>query len=225
MDSKLEPGIEDILLRSRHTILDILDDRGYNTTNYRNISPEQILTLAEGVSSRALDIVVPASTASTTSSAIAVARRAVVIYTLQQRIRSKITTGTFFNELFTEESALPTKEDDDIIIINEPYNDTFDKASLKQWQSKKIRICFFHIKQMVVHLGRHVLVPRHRKLTEEEATKEIERLQITQKSQFPLIKHSDIQARILGLVPGDLVEIMRPSPTSGVNRVLRICAA
>ena len=55
--SNLEPGIADILLRSRQTILDILDDRGYDTTPYRNIAPSQILTLAEGTS-RALDIVV-----------------------------------------------------------------------------------------------------------------------------------------------------------------------
>ena len=58
MDSKLEPGIADILLRSRKTILDILGDRGYDTTLYRNIAPSQILALAEGASSRALEIVV-----------------------------------------------------------------------------------------------------------------------------------------------------------------------
>jgi DNA-directed RNA polymerase subunit H (RpoH/RPB5) len=74
-------------------------------------------------------------------------------------------------------------------------------------------------------MSRHILVPPHRKLTVEEAKEAIAKLRLTQKSQLPLIKHHDMQSRILGLVPGDIVEVLRPSPTSGVNRVLRICAA
>jgi DNA-directed RNA polymerase subunit H (RpoH/RPB5) len=62
-------------------------------------------------------------------------------------------------------------------------------------------------------------------LTAEESKSEFERLHLTAKSQLPLIKHHDIQSRVLGLVPGDIVEVLRPSPTSGVARVLRICAA
>ena len=216
MDSKLEPGIADILLRSRKTILDVLGERGYDTTLYRNIAPDQILALAEGASSRALDIVVNKQPESN-----APCERAVVVYSLIDRIRNKL-NGTFIQDLIAE---LPTKNDDIIVIINEPYNDAFDKLSLQLWQTRKIRLCFFHIKQMVVHLGKHSLVPPHRKLTPDEAQFEMDRLHITIKSQFPLIKHSDIQSRLLGLIPGDLVEILRPSPTAGVNRVLRICAA
>jgi DNA-directed RNA polymerase subunit H (RpoH/RPB5) len=93
------------------------------------------------------------------------------------------------------------------------------------WQQQKARMTFFHIKQVVVHLGRHVLVPKHRKLSAEEGKAEMARLHVTQKSQFTLIKHHDIQSRLMGLVPGDIVEILRPSPTAGVARILRICAA
>jgi DNA-directed RNA polymerase subunit H (RpoH/RPB5) len=114
---------------------------------------------------------------------------------------------------------------DVIILINEPYNEAFDKAALQMWQNKKARVTFFHIKQVVVHLGRHELVPPHRKLSGDEARAEIERWRLTQRSQLPLIKHHDIQSRILGLVPGDMVEILRPSATAGVTRVIRICAA
>jgi len=213
----IEPGIADILLRSRQTILDILDDRGYDTTIYRNIAPDQILTLAEG-SPRALDIVVKKKTDATVS---APCDRAVVIYMLQTSIRLKL--GTFTRDIY--ESDTPTKADDVIVILNEPYNEAFDKASLQLWQQQKVRMTFFHIKQVVVHLGRHVLVPPHRKLSADEAKAEMARLHVTQKSQFPLIKHHDIQARLMGLVPGDLVEIMRPSPTAGIARILRICAA
>jgi DNA-directed RNA polymerase subunit H (RpoH/RPB5) len=223
MTSTLAPGIADILLRSRHTLLDILEERGYDATTYRNIAPEQILTLADG-HSRALDVFVPKKAEST-----APCDRAVILYQLQTAIRLRL--ATFTRDLFedTAGSALEANQirptDDIIVILNEPYHEAFDKASLTLWQAQKTRLVFFHIKQVVVHPGRHVLVPPHRKLTADEAKAEMERLHLTAKSQLPLIKHHDIQSRVLGLVPGDVVEVLRPSPTSGVSRILRICAA
>lgn len=211
----LEPSIADILLRSRQTVLDILEDRGYETAPYRNIAPDQILTLATK-NSRALDIVVARRDET------APCDRAYVLYTLQQPIRLRL--GTFTRDIYEEKEG-PNHGDDIIVILNEPYNEVFDKTSLQMWQQKKERISFFHLKQVVVHLGRHSLVPPHRKLTPDESKSEMARLHLTQKSQLPLIKHSDIQSRIMGLVPGDIVEILRPSPTAGVARVLRICAA
>lgn len=215
--AKLEPGVGDILIRSRFTLLQILEERGYDTTPYQNIAPEQILTLAGGASSRALDIVVNRKDGSG-----APCERAVVIYMLHDAICRSL--FTFTRDIYTD--SYPTKKDDVIVLVNEPFNEVFDKTSLSLWQQPdKCRMTFFHIKQMVVHLGKHVLVPPHRKLSSEEAKTVMDYYNITQKSQFPLIKHNDIQAKLLGLVPGDLVEILRPSPTAGVSRVLRICAA
>lgn len=212
----------DILLRSRQTILDILEDRGYDTSLYRNIAPDQILTLAGG-HPQALNIFVPKREGSA-----APCDRAVVIYQINNRIRNKL-GGSFKETLFEsydgsdEMKVNPT--DDILVIINEPYNEAFDRTALTMWQQEKVRLTFFHLKQVVVHLGRHVLVPPHRKLTADETKAELARLHVTQKTQLPLIKHSDIQARLLGLVPGDVVEILRPSPTAGIARVLRVCSA
>lgn len=218
----MEPNTADILIRSRNTILDILEDRGYDVVAYRNIAPEQILTLAEG-HPRALDIFVPKKEGS-----LAPCDRAVVVYQLQDRIRLKL--ATFTRDLYeipvdSEEASVITKADDVIVILNEPYNEVFDKVALQMWQAHKKRMTFFHIKQVVVHLGRHEMVPPHRKLTVDEAKTLMTDLHVTQKSQFPLIKHHDIQSRILGLVPGDFVEILRPSPTAGIVKFRRICAA
>lgn len=222
MSYDIDAETADILLRSRQTTLDILEDRGYDTSQYRNIAPDQILTLAGG-HTRALDIFVPKREGSA-----APCDRAVVIYQLKNRIRNKL-AGSFKEELFESYDGSDTlkisEKDDILVIINEPYNEAFDRASLTIWQQEKVRITYFHLKQVVVHLGRHVLVPPHRKLSTEEAKAELARLHVTLKTQLPLIKHSDIQARMLGLVPGDIVEILRPSPTAGVARVLRVCAA
>lgn len=223
MATTIEPTVADILIRSRNTMLDILEERGYDVTVYRSIAPDQILTLATG-HSRALDIIVPRRKDSS-----APCDRAYVIYQIQERIRNRL--PTFLRDLYNE-PADPmgvnqvARTDDVIVILNEPAeHDAFSKAALQLWQTSKARIAFFHIKQVVVHPGRHILVPPHRKLSSDEAETEMRRWHLTAKSQLPLIKHSDIQARILGLVPGDMVEVLRPSPTAGVARVLRICAA
>jgi len=217
----MEPNTADILIRSRNTLLDILEDRGYEVSPYRNISPDQILTLAEG-HPRALDIVVNKKPDSS-----APCDRAVVVYQLQDRIRLKL--ATFTRDIYDippdKSGFAVTRADDLIIILNEPYNDIFDKTALQMWQTQKARMTFFHIKQVVVHLGRHELVPPHRKLGVDEAKELMASLHVTQKSQFPLIKHHDIQSRLLGLVPGDFVEILRPSPTAGIVKFRRICAA
>lgn len=214
--------ISDILLRSRQTILDILEDRGYDTTAYRNISPDQILTLA-AKDARALDVFVPKREGSAAPS-----ERAVVMYQIQDRIAGRL-EGTFRSNLFESydgSDVLKINDTDDVVVIyNEPPTDKFASFSLSMWQREKTRITFFHLKEVVVHLGRHVLVPPHRKMTADELKTEMARLHITQKSQLPVIKHSDMQSRLLGLVPGDGVEIQRPSPTAGIERFIRICAA
>jgi DNA-directed RNA polymerase subunit H (RpoH/RPB5) len=222
MTSRLDAQVADILLRSRATILDILEDRGYNTEAVRNIAPDQILTLAEA-NPRSLDIFIPKREGSA-----APAERAVVVYQIQDRIRMRL-AGSFKDDLFGSYDGTASREitpaDDIIVLLNEPPNEAFAKFSLRLWQTEKIRLTFFHIKEVVVHLGRHVLVPPHRKMTAEELKADMERLHVSQKSQMPVIKHSDMQARLLGLVPGDGVEILRPSPTAGVERFIRVCAA
>jgi DNA-directed RNA polymerase subunit H (RpoH/RPB5) len=215
--SSLAPGLADILIRSRFTILDILKERGYDTTPYQDISPSQLVMLASG--EQTLNIIVKKSDSANPPPPC---ERAAVCYFINNAIRTRM--DTFLRDFFDVNEKV-TQADDILIILNEPYNEIFDKSSLLQWQNSKIRMRFFHIKQLVVNPSKHVLVPPHRKLTSEEAAEEIKRLHIKSKAQFPLIKHSDIQSRILGLVPGDLVEVLRPSPTAGIARVLRICVA
>lgn len=217
----MEAYTADIIIRSRQTLLDILDERGYDTMPYRNIAGDQLLTLAEG-HPRALDVVVKKRADSD-----APCEKAVIVYCIQDRIRSRLETT--LRAIYMEPSAslagnAVSKKDDLIVILNEPYHEVFDKAAATAWQTDKSRLTFFHIKQVVVHPGRHVLVPPHRKLTADEAREELERLHIGMRSQLPLIKHHDIQARVLGLVPGDIIEVLRPSPTAGIARVLRVCA-
>ena len=220
--------LADTLIRSRHTILEILDDRGYDTTAYQNIAPEQIILLSESAEGRALDVVVPRKDVPDAGKAAAPSERAVVTYCIQSAISNRL-EGTFLRDLYdappdTTGANRILRTDDVIVLYNEPTRDVFDKAALNLWKTQKARVTFFHIKQVVVHLGRHDLVPPHRKLSEEEKEALMIEKYLRERSQLPLIKHSDIQAKLLGLIPGDIVEILRPSPTAGVAPYWRLCS-
>ena len=67
------------------------------------------------------------------------------------------------------------------------------------------------------------LVPPHRPLndTEKEAVKK--EYNILEESQFPEISRFDPVALAIGLRPGQVVEIIRSSPTALTTKYYRLC--
>ncbi len=66
----------------------------------------------------------------------------------------------------------------------------------------------------------HELVPKHILLTREEAKVILKKLGIYP-WQLPWIRASDPAARALGARPGDVIMIIRKSPTAGISIVYR----
>jgi len=60
----------------------------------------------------------------------------------------------------------------------------------------------------------HELVPKHILLTKEEKKQLLEQLKI-RPEQLPWIRASDPVAKLIGAKPGDIVKIIRKSPTAG----------
>ncbi|CAB49535.1 DNA-directed RNA polymerase subunit H [Pyrococcus abyssi] len=71
------------------------------------------------------------------------------------------------------------------------------------------------------NIFKHVLVPEHRILSEEEKKALLEKYRITP-AQLPQIKASDPAVKALGAKPGDIIEIKRKSPTAGVYYYYRV---
>ncbi len=67
---------------------------------------------------------------------------------------------------------------------------------------------------------RHVLVPKHEILSEEEVKEILARYRI-KPSQLPWIKSSDPVVKAIGANPGDILKITRESPTAGKAVVYR----
>ena len=66
----------------------------------------------------------------------------------------------------------------------------------------------------------HELVPQHILLDKSEAERLIKRMNIS-KSQLPWLLSTDPAAKAIGAKPGDIVMIIRKSPTAGFSVTFR----
>jgi len=69
-------------------------------------------------------------------------------------------------------------------------------------------------------LFEHKLVPKHEILTEEEKTQLLSQYRV-QPYQLPQIKASDPAVKAIGAKPGDILRIIRKSPTAGEHLAYR----
>jgi DNA-directed RNA polymerase subunit H len=208
MDSELL----DLVSRTRPTILEILANRGYDTSPLQDQSPETLVRTA-ATNPTQLNFKVHHEE-----------QTAHVLYWIESATRLRL--EGLVNKLWDEEAeeVLDPKKDEVIVILSEPFNDVFHVQAVKMWSQRQARISFFHIKQLVVNPAKHFMVPPHTKLTAEESQNTLAKYHIRHKNELPrIIYHVDMQARVLGLVPGDIVEIQRHSPTSGTYTHYRVC--
>lgn len=76
----------------------------------------------------------------------------------------------------------------------------------------------------VFDIFEHVLVPRHEVLTPEERDKVLAQYRV-KPHQLPQIKASDPAVKAIGAKPGDIIRIIRKSPTAGEHIAYRYVVA
>lgn len=213
-------SLVDLIVRSRTTILEILNDRGYDVDEHKGISPEEIFLIAARTPDL-LKIIAPKKADSS-----APMERAIVYYMVSNPIRQRaeVEVSKLWDHEKNPDNLDPTK-DEVIVVLSEPAHDVFHIQASKQWTEHKRRVNFFQLKNLISNPAKHVFVPPHRKLSPEEVAELLKTGHILSKSQLPHIKyHVDMQTRVHGLVPGDVVEITRGSETSGTATVYRVCS-
>jgi DNA-directed RNA polymerase subunit H (RpoH/RPB5) len=206
----------DNVYRSRMTLLDILEERGYNVEKYRKFSPAEATAAATAFPSLSFKV-----SKKDDETKVCDIRYANV---------SRQKLDTFFDDI----------EDDDaentevIVMMMNPVADAHHVIALKQYmklkesgekERRKLRVSFFSIEVLVINPMKHVLVPKHQIVDPAYHKELMESLYVTSKSKFPEIKfHIDPIARCIGAVPGDIVKITRPSSSAGEAIMYRVCA-
>lgn len=72
-----------------------------------------------------------------------------------------------------------------------------------------------------IDIRNHVLVPKHVVLSDEEAKKVLEQLGV-RKEQLPRILITDPVIRLINAKVGDVIKIIRDSPTAGTEIAYRV---
>jgi DNA-directed RNA polymerase subunit H (RpoH/RPB5) len=94
----------------------------------------------------------------------------------------------------------------------------------QQQQSGAREVQVFEFAELQYNPSRHMLVPSHEPIREEPEIETIlRRYRLKTRYQLPLILSTDPMARYLALKPGQLVRIVRQSPSAGTYVLYRCC--
>lgn len=114
-----------------------------------------------------------------------------------------------------------------ILILN---NDLLTSPSITQlnnidklFQKKGGMLQYFHIQDLLFNPTKHQYVPPHRKLSVEEGKEIMENYNLKSKLQMPIILHTDVIAKWIGMKQGEIVEITRYNENSGKSYYYRCC--
>ena len=77
------------------------------------------------------------------------------------------------------------------------------------------------MKKIKFKVDKHILTPKHSKLSEKEKAQLFEKYHVTSK-EMPKILKTDASLRELDAKPGDAIKITRKSPTAGQSLFYRV---
>jgi len=126
------------------------------------------------------------------------------------------------DDLFTVEEVL-RKRDTLLVVVKDEVNDTLINAVKHIWESENIFIILIPLKRLQFNILEHVLVPEHRVLNEAEKIQIKNRYNIVNDGEFPELSRFDPVAQAIGIRPGQVCEIIRPSKTAVSAPYYRIC--
>jgi DNA-directed RNA polymerase subunit H (RpoH/RPB5) len=138
----------------------------------------------------------------------------------------KIKTARAIESFIEQIYKTQLKADDNLILIaHEKINipgSSFETMLNNFYNQKGYFVQIISLTQLLINIVDHRDVPKHEVITEEEKNEILEKYHIKE-NNLPNILREDAMAIYLGLTPGEVVRILRPSPTSGTYVSYRIC--
>jgi DNA-directed RNA polymerase subunit H (RpoH/RPB5) len=197
------------IYNSRKHIIDLLEAQKYDVSQYKEFSINDVNTLFTTVQ---MDMLLKKTSED---------KKVYVKYHLAKSLRP-VNLYEYIEDLFTLEEVL-TKKDDLIVIMKDEPNETICKTLMNIWEQDGVFVNVINIKRLQYNIMQHQLVPPHTVLSSEEATEVKQKYNIIDDSQIPDISRFSPVSQVIGLRPGDLCKILRPSKTAIKAEFYRIC--
>jgi DNA-directed RNA polymerase subunit H (RpoH/RPB5) len=204
------------IFNSRKIILELMGKQGYNINEYINFSVNEANSMKQN---NQLDMLLETSDDKVTQEKPH--KKIYIRYYLASRPAPK-NIQEMIDDLYVLTETLK-KTDSLFIIIKDEPNETLLNEIKHIWEADGIFIVIESIKRLQFNILEHILVPHHRVLTESEVVVIMKRYNIIDKTIFPNISRFDPFARVIGLRPGQVCEIIRPSKTSIEAKYYRVC--
>ena len=215
MTSQNSSAMISTVYNSRKIILELMEKQGYNTEDYSNFSINEVNSMKQN---NQLDMLLEKKEEDQVTKR---KNKIYIRYYLGKTIKSA-NLQEMIDDLFNLEEILK-KEDTLFIIIKDEINETLTNELKHIWESDGIFIVIENIKRLQFNILKHELVPQHTVMLQSEVIEIMKKYNITDKVQFPDISRFDPVARAIGLRPGQLCHIIRPSKTSIKANYYRIC--
>jgi DNA-directed RNA polymerase subunit H (RpoH/RPB5) len=204
------------IYKARKTILELMDKQGFNISDYNNFSINEVNSMKQN---NQLDMLLEKKEEDT--SYLKPKRKIYIRFYLTKMIRPA-NIQEMIDDLFNLEEIL-TKEDTLFIIVKDEMNETIINELKHIWEQDGIFIVIENIKRLQYNILNHTLVPHHEIINNKELDEIMKKYNIKNKIEFPDISRFDPVARVIGLRPGDVCKIIRPSKTSITTNYYRVC--
>lgn len=205
----------DALFRSRLTVLSLLNRRGYNVTPFERFSTREVELMYSKTNpdNHALDFRVEKTDPEDKSICH-------VLYYPPKRQTKFL--DEFIDALKLSDDELAKSEF--FVILQDEIQDAHHKAAMKYWITRKLKVHFYYLYRLVNNPLDHALQPKFELVPQDKHSELLEAINCKSKGQLPILRyHNDVVTRCLGLVPGDIVKITRPSETVGESIVYSVC--
>ena len=216
--------ISQLVYNSRVHLLEMLEDRGFDVSQLRNYTEDEIKIMLDGhnvgkfgilAEKGPLDILLEKNN-----------EKIYVKYRLEDKFKGTASLNNQIQEIF--ESILTTK--DTLIILNISrvlmkigVKDKVDEEFVNHlYLAKNYFVQLFGLENFLFNVSRHAQVPRHRVLSKQETQDLLAEYNCTVKN-LPTIKRDDSQAKYIGLKPRQVCEILVNNVTSGITKKYRFC--
>jgi DNA-directed RNA polymerase subunit H (RpoH/RPB5) len=194
------------IYNARKVLLQQLGQQGYNISSYSNFGINEINILYQ---QSGLDMILEKE---------------------EGRVYVRYFTGKLFRPGNIRElvddlllNNVITKKDTVIFITQDDINDTIKDFVKQLWEEEKLFILLLNLKRLQFNILEHILVPEHTIIYGEEIDNMVTKYKLKHISLLPEISRFDPVALSIGMRPGDICKIIRPSKTSITSVYFRIC--
>ena len=210
--SSAHSGTTQIIYNSRKTLLQYLSDQGYDISHYDEFSINEVLAM---ISNNQLDMLIDEETDNEDK------QKVYIKYHLKKSLRPQY-IDEFVEDLYHLDNILK-KNDTLVVVSKDDPNDSLKKYLKQLYADDNIFVTVISLKRLQFNVLNHELVPKHRILSSTEQEEFLKKYNITQSSQVPEISRFDPVALCIGLKPGSIVHITRPSKTAIEGVYYRYC--